>query len=44
MSLKKYIPSSTVTVQIVLVVAVLGALGVIGFGQSWIKTHILGRM
>ena len=44
MSFKKYMPSSTETVKIGLVVIVLSALGVLAIGQTWIRTNVLGRM
>ena len=44
MSWKKYIPGSTLVVQILLVVTVIGAIGGIAFGQNWIRTNIFGRM
>ena len=42
MNFKKYIPSSTTAVQIVLVVIVAGALGLIAMGTDKIK-GLLGR-
>ena len=43
MSIKKYIPGSTEAIKILVVVIVVGALGGIAMGQSFIKTKILGR-
>lgn len=36
MNFKKYIPSGTLTVQVLIVVAVLGAFGVIAKTQGWV--------
>ena len=42
MNFKKYIPSGTLTVQILIAVAVLGAVGLIAKTQGWVE-RLTGR-
>lgn len=44
MGFKKFLPSWTQTIQVSLIVIVIGAIGGLTMGQGWIKTHILGRV